>query len=98
MRVVARTSSGVSDHREGDWISVQPAEGSGSLPQWTARQASILWLCVRPGAAWTGTLHASCQTISFPTSSERVTGNFNGMKSTPLGALSRNAETTLKKC
>ena len=51
LRVVARTSSGISDHREGDWVSVQPAQGPSSLPKWTARQPSILWLNVKPGTA-----------------------------------------------
>ena len=52
LRVVARTSSGISDHREGDWVSVQPTQGPGSLPLWTARQPSILWLNVKPGTAY----------------------------------------------
>ena len=49
LRIVARTSSGLSEHGEGDWVSVQPAQGSETLPDWTAHQASVLWLCVRPG-------------------------------------------------
>ena len=51
MRIVARAGSSASDHREGEWVSVQPALGAAeALPQWTARHASVLWLCVRPGA------------------------------------------------
>ena len=51
MRIVARAGSSASDHREGEWVSVQPAHSAAeALPQWTAQQASVLWLCVRPGA------------------------------------------------
>lgn len=47
---MARTASGAPDqHREGDWVSVQPTQGPPALPQWTARQPCMLWLCVRPG-------------------------------------------------
>ena len=50
MRIVARAGS-APDHREGEWVSVQPAHSAAeALPQWTARHASVLWLCVRPGA------------------------------------------------
>ena len=50
MRIVARAGSSASDHREGEWVSVQPACGAAeALPQWTAQHASVLWLCVRPG-------------------------------------------------
>ena len=51
MRIVARAGSSASDHREGEWVSVQPAQSAAeALPQWTAQHASVLWLCVRPGA------------------------------------------------
>ena len=51
MRIVSRAGSSASDHREGEWVTVQPAHSAAeALPPWTAQHASVLWLCVRPGA------------------------------------------------
>jgi hypothetical protein len=58
LRIVARTSSDALEHTDGDWVSVQPAQGPETLPDWTAHRASVLWLCVRPGV-----LHTLCESL-----------------------------------